>query len=98
MAGVALLAGLLRRGAALLAAAMTVMFLGAIAAALARGLDITCGCFHTEAGHAIGVGLLWRDLALLAACLAPLRLGERDRWTLDAQRTRGRRAGRPATD
>ncbi len=98
VAGVALLAGLLRRGAALLATAMTVMFLGAIAAALARGLDITCGCFHTEGGHAVGVGLLWRDLALLAACLAPLWLGEHDRWTLDALRPRRRRTGCPAGD
>jgi len=98
VAGVALLIGLLRRGAALLATAMTVMFLGAIAAALARGLDITCGCFHTEGGHAVGVGLLWRDLALLAACVAPLWLGARDRWALDALRSRGRRAGRPVID
>ena len=95
VAGVALLVGLLRRGAALLATAMTVMFLGAIAAALARGLDITCGCFHTEGGHAVGISLLWRDLALLAACLAPLWLGEHDRWTLDALRARRRRTEGP---
>ncbi len=93
VAGVALLAGLLRRGAGLLAAAMTVVFLGAIAAALARGLDISCGCFHTEGGDSVGIGLLWRDLALLAACLVPLWLGERDRWALDALRRRDRREG-----
>jgi len=95
VAGVALLAGLLRRGAALLAAGMTVVFLGAIAAALMRGLDISCGCFHTEGGHAVGIGLLWRDLLLLAVCLAPLGLGDRDRWALDALRGRGRRASPP---
>jgi putative oxidoreductase len=88
VAGVALALGLLRRGAALLAGGMTVMFLAAIATALARGLDISCGCFHTSGGHAVGIALLWRDLALLAACLAPLRLAGRDRWTLDALRRR----------
>ncbi|MHB8077944.1 MAG: MauE/DoxX family redox-associated membrane protein [Candidatus Krumholzibacteriia bacterium] len=96
--GVALLAGLLRRGAALLAAGLTVVFLGAIAAALARGLDISCGCFHTAGGHAVGVGLLWRDLLLLAACLAPLGLGGRDRWTVDALRARRRSARGAAND
>ena len=94
--GIALLTGLWRRGAALLATAMTVMFLGAIAAALARGLDISCGCFHTEGGHAVGVGLLLRDLALLAACLAPLPLAGHDRWTVGALRPRPRRGAPPA--
>jgi uncharacterized membrane protein YphA (DoxX/SURF4 family) len=43
--GAALLTGLLTRGAALLAAAMSVVFLFVTAWAHFRSLDITCGCF-----------------------------------------------------
>ncbi len=81
--GLALLVGLARRGAALLASGMTVMFIAAIGAALVRGLDISCGCFHTRGGHDVGTSLLWRDLLLLAACLLPLLLAHRDRFSLD---------------
>ncbi|MBM4131223.1 DoxX family membrane protein [bacterium] len=72
LAGVALVAGWQRRGAALLCAAMLAVFVVAIASALVRGLDISCGCFDTDGGHAVGLDLLWRDLVLLAACLPPL--------------------------
>ncbi len=71
-AGLALVLGAARRGAALILCGLTVVFMVAIATALARGLDISCGCFHTDGGHAVGIGLLLRDLALLAACLPPL--------------------------
>ncbi|MCP4571038.1 MAG: DoxX family membrane protein [bacterium] len=67
--GLALVLGLLQRGAALLAGGLTVVFMVAIAAALARGLDISCGCFHTDGGHGVGLELLVRDTVLLAACL-----------------------------
>ena len=70
--GVVLLAGFWRRGAALLATLMTAMFIVAIAAALARSLDISCGCFSTEGGHGIGTSLLIRDVLLLAAAVVPL--------------------------
>lgn len=80
---VALIVGWHRRGAALLAAAMTVVFIIAIAAALARGLDISCGCFDTASGHAVGRDLLLRDIALLIAALVPLWL-RHDRLSLDA--------------
>lgn len=72
LAGAALVAGWQRRGAALLCAFMLAVFIAAIGAALARGLDISCGCFHTDGGHAVGVELLWRDALLLLACLPPL--------------------------
>ncbi len=74
--GAALILGLYRRGAALLAGTLTMVFMIAIASALARGLDITCGCFHTDGGHAVGVSLLVRDLALLIMCLPPLLLAD----------------------
>ncbi|MBU0742891.1 DoxX family membrane protein [bacterium] len=69
VAGLAMIMGFARRGAALLIALMTAMFMAAILAALARDLDISCGCFHTKGGHAVGLSLLLRDLALLAAAV-----------------------------
>lgn len=72
VAGTALLAGWRRRGAAVLCLGMLLVFVAAIASALVRGLDISCGCFDTDGGHGVGLDLLWRDLLLLAACLPPL--------------------------
>ena len=72
LAGAALVLGWQRRGAALVCGAMLVIFLAAIGSALARGLDISCGCFNTDGGHAVGLDLLWRDFLLLLACLPPL--------------------------
>ena len=72
--GAALILGVARRGAALLAALLSVVFMVAIATALSRGLDISCGCFHTDGGHAVGLSLLIRDVLLLVACLPALWL------------------------
>ena len=80
--GLALILGWQRRGAALLATLMTVMFMAAIWSALARDLDISCGCFHTEGGHGVGRDLLLRDTLLLLMALVPL-LVTNDRWSLD---------------
>jgi uncharacterized membrane protein YphA (DoxX/SURF4 family) len=85
VAGLALVIGWQRRGAALICGVLLVVFLAAIASALSRGLDISCGCFNTDGGHAVGVGLLWRDLLLLLACLPPL-LARRGGWGLDRDR------------
>jgi len=71
-AGTAIFLGVLRRGAAMTLAGLTLVFIVAVSAALARGLDISCGCFHTDSGHGVGVELLLRDIALLAACLPPI--------------------------
>lgn len=70
--GLALVLGFLRRGAALIAALLTLVFIVAITSALARGLDISCGCFHTDGGHGVGLDLLVRDVVLLLLCLPPL--------------------------
>ena len=89
VAGLALLLGKARRGAALLITGMLVMFMGAIGWALAHDLDISCGCFHTSGGHAIGVSLLLRDLFLLAGAVLTLAVG-------GVRRTFGAPAGDPA--
>ena len=70
--GSSLVLGLGRRGAALLAGIMTVIFMAAITSALIRNLDISCGCFNTDGGHDVGLDLLWRDAILLLMCLPPL--------------------------
>jgi len=95
VAGAALLVGWQRRGAALLTAAMTIMFIVAIALALLRGLDISCGCFDTAGGHGVGVDLLIRDVFLLVGAVLPLLIPN-DRWSLDhwLARRRGHRQGK----
>ncbi len=70
--GSALVLGLWRRGAALISAFLLVVFIIAIGTALIRHLDISCGCFNTDAGHAVGSSLMLRDLGLLILCLPPL--------------------------
>ncbi len=83
LAGAALVLGVARRGAALIAAFLMVVFIAAIASALVRGLDISCGCFDTAGGHKVGLDLLWRDVLLLLAAAVPL-LAARDPLSLAA--------------
>ncbi len=73
LAGLALLSGFLRKGAALLVMAMLIVFVIAIAADLARGIPIDCGCFsingepRTPEELFAGMKLdLLRDAGLLA--------------------------------
>jgi uncharacterized membrane protein YphA (DoxX/SURF4 family) len=72
LTGVLLAAGLWRREAAIVAAAMLVAFLLGVGAALARGIDVeNCGCFSvkTGSGRRAGAQLLLEDAALLAGAL-----------------------------
>lgn len=66
-AAVFLLIPTYRRGASLLIAAMLLLFLAAIANALLRDLDISCGCF-SRSGHEDSIGWthIVRNLGLLA--------------------------------
>jgi putative oxidoreductase len=79
VAGAFVLAGIWLRAAALVIAGMTVMFAVVIMSALARGLNIECGCFGTLGGKHIGVVNLAIDMALfcLAAWLARCSQGLR---------------------
>jgi len=75
--GAALIVGVWRRGAGLLAAALTVAFLIAIAQAEIRGLEIQCGCFdvsgmtHSQASW----DLFLRDIPLLLGAALVWRRG-----------------------
>ena len=72
---IAILTGWKRRGAALLLGALTVGFIALIASAIARDLNIDCGCFGQQSEAAtIGWPKLLEDIGLLALIvLASLR-------------------------
>ena len=63
--GACLILGVFLNGAALLSMGMMVMFIIALGQALARGLDIECGCFSQE-GSLVGLNTLLRDIIWLA--------------------------------
>jgi uncharacterized membrane protein YphA (DoxX/SURF4 family) len=71
VAGILLIAGVWRREAALVVAAMLVVFVVAVGAAVARGIDVeNCGCFTVSGeGRKAGWTLIAGDLALLAGAL-----------------------------
>ena len=72
-AGLFVLAGIWLRAAALVIAGMTVVFLAVIVSALARGLNIECGCFGTIGGKHIGLVNLAIDAALLVLAVLLIR-------------------------
>lgn len=66
--GILLIAGAAVRGSALVTSAMLVAFLVAILSAIARGLDIDCGCF-AGTPEPVGWKKVAEDVALLAAAI-----------------------------
>ncbi|HUI07627.1 MAG TPA: MauE/DoxX family redox-associated membrane protein [Verrucomicrobiae bacterium] len=66
VAGVLLALGVWRRASAGVIAVMLMVFLIAIGQALARGLDVRCGCFGTVEARRVSVLALGQDTALLA--------------------------------
>lgn len=70
VAGLFVLAGVWLRAAALLITSLTMLFAVVIGSALARGLNIECGCFGTLGGRHIGLVNLAIDATLF--CLAAL--------------------------
>lgn len=71
VAGVMIIVGIRARAAALLIAVMLVAFIIPLAAALVRGLDLSCGCFAPGVGEAdpISGWTLVRDGSWLVLCL-----------------------------
>jgi uncharacterized membrane protein YphA (DoxX/SURF4 family) len=74
-AGLMLLLGAWARAGALLVAAMMVVFLAALVVALARGLDMSCGCFASQGAENDPISWLtvlrdvaWLALSFLVAC------------------------------
>ncbi len=71
IAGVMLIAGWRVHAASLILAGMMLMFLVALCIALARGLDMSCGCFASQgaAEDPISRITVLRDLVWLGLCL-----------------------------
>jgi uncharacterized membrane protein YphA (DoxX/SURF4 family) len=69
VAGLLLLAGPWVRASALVVTGMSGVFFVAIISALARGLNIECGCFGTVGGKRVGWTSLALDVALLSAAV-----------------------------
>lgn len=77
-AGFLVLAGIWLRPAALVVLSMTGMFFFVIVSALARGLNIECGCFGTVGGRHVGLVNLAIDIVLLSlSALLMVRSGNR---------------------
>lgn len=81
--GVCLVLGVADAGASLLALLMLVLFTGAVSSALARGLDISCGCFDTEGGQKVGVTKLVENAGLIVAAIVVM-VGDRSWLSLAA--------------
>ena len=68
--GTILILGIWPRAAALLLAALTFMFIVAIVSALARGIDLTCGCFLVSPEAEIRTWTtLWQEGVFLLGCV-----------------------------
>jgi uncharacterized membrane protein YphA (DoxX/SURF4 family) len=81
--GVCLVVGVVDAGAALLSFILMAVFTVAVGTALARGLDISCGCFETEGGAKVGLAKIAENVALTLAALLVWR-GDRSRLSLGA--------------
>lgn len=66
----ALIVGVRARAGAVVASLLLVVFTAAVAAALARGLDIECGCFGTADARAVGGRKLAENLGMVLVALA----------------------------
>jgi len=69
LAGLFLLMGLVVRGSSLLITVLLGVFILAIGISIARGLDISCGCFGTTSARKVGWTTLAEDLLMLAGAL-----------------------------
>ncbi len=63
--GLLLIAGIYVRESALLGTILMIIFIAAVGIALARGLDIECGCFGTRDGSKVGVLKIIEDIFIL---------------------------------
>ena len=77
VAGAALILGVAARGSALLLGGLNVIFIIALSWAIAKGIDIHCGCFSTspQEGHKVGYDLVVRDILLLLASFPMIAWG-----------------------
>ncbi len=94
--GIFLIVGFRTRAAGLLVSGMMVMFIIAIGLALAKGIDMSCGCFASQAAQdedPISWLTIFRDLGWLALAMY-VTLFDRaaigvDRWLMRRAQSRG---------
>lgn len=80
LCGLALVFGILVRGAALCITLLMLIFLIAMGYNVYRGLDVACGCFSTDPnGAPLSALTLIRDVGLLLAGLIVLNRGDSKR-------------------
>ncbi|MCK7478470.1 MAG: DoxX family membrane protein [Candidatus Moduliflexus flocculans] len=80
LAGLALILGVWRRGAALVVTGLLVFFIVLTAVTMVRGLDVDCGCFGSLSRKS-GWGVILEDLGMLvlglcAASRAQRKIGD----------------------
>jgi uncharacterized membrane protein YphA (DoxX/SURF4 family) len=73
VAGVLLIVGLFTRQAAGAILLLLVMFVGALATVMIKGLVIDCGCFSSEGGSQVGPLLIVRNILMITACVVIMR-------------------------
>ena len=73
--GIFLLLGIFVKESALMGSILITIFIAAIVIALARGLDIECGCFGTADGSRIGLIKLIENLFILLGYIWLTRTG-----------------------
>ncbi len=71
LAGAFLIAGIWKRGAALVITGLLVFFIVLTLVTMARGLDVDCGCFGSLSRKS-GWGVVFEDLGMLALGLCVL--------------------------
>ena len=69
LAGGLLMCGIWKRASTVVITVLMVVFLIVIGQAVARGLNISCGCFGTVEGRKVGLTALAEDTAMFAAAL-----------------------------
>lgn len=86
LAALALILRYRPRAGAVICAALMGVFLFAVGAAVARGLDIECGCFGTSDASRVGTAKLIENVGLLAlAMIASLAPAERKTAVREAE-------------
>ena len=75
-----------RRAGAAVAALLLAVFTIAVASVVARGINVSCGCFGTGSGP-VTIGTVLRDVLLLAAAVALFRLSSAERPPYEATKT-----------
>jgi uncharacterized membrane protein YphA (DoxX/SURF4 family) len=73
IAGLALVFGVRARSGAIIVSALMALFTLAVLIAMARGLDIECGCFGTADATRVGVVKILQNLGMLALALLAAR-------------------------